>query len=55
MMARPKLIQPQQAITIIAWRNAGATFPVIAKAVGLSTRTVRNWHYKRLMKLAGVR
>jgi DNA-binding NarL/FixJ family response regulator len=35
-------------------RSAGLQFKDIAAKVSLPTRTVRNWHYKRLMKLAGV-
>ncbi len=53
-MGRKPTITPPQAETIVSLRNERMMFKDIAARLNLSTRTVRNWHYKRLMKLAGI-
>ena len=53
-MPRPRTITDTQARRIVELRNSGCMFKDIAKQVSLNTRTVRNWHYKRLMRLAGI-
>ena len=53
-MPRKKIVQPHQAEKIIEGRRAGVMFKEIAAEIGIPVRTARNWHYKRLMKIAGV-
>ena len=53
-MPRPPTLTESQKTTILELRRNHMTFSRIAKVVGLSTRTTRNWHYKRLMREAGI-